>query len=432
MKTRRGAWLSGGSVAMGLLAVLSLGATVRVAQRALAEASDVIVRGEEDALVSAVLSDIAHEEAPPTRALLEQELVAHEGQGLRYLAILERDGSPQVEAGESRMRDVPLRPGQSLVVERRARVAAPLMPRRRPPPLAPARDREPGAARRFDRPGPAPLLVVELEPPVIEKLRADMTRIAVVAAIAGSVLLAFALAWSRSASRLALVEQRAAREQRLVALGSMSSVMAHELRNPLASLKGHAQLLVEDLPDDRQRAKAERVVAEAERLELLTTSLLDFVRDGPIERIPVTPGELVARALEHLDAARVNVDLARAPGTLAVDVARLARAVQNVVVNALEAAAESKVEVSVARDGAEMVVSVRDHGPGIAPGSEAQIFEPFVTTRVRGTGLGLAVARRIAEQHGGTLTGANHPSGGAVFTLRFPDASTPTKASDHA
>jgi signal transduction histidine kinase len=61
----------------------------------------------------------------------------------------------------------------------------------------------------------------------------------------------------------------------------MSSVMAHELRNPLASLKGHAQLLVEDLTNEKQHAKGERIVFEAERLEQLTTSLLDFVRDGP-------------------------------------------------------------------------------------------------------------------------------------------------------
>jgi two-component system sensor histidine kinase HydH len=66
-----------------------------------------------------------------------------------------------------------------------------------------------------------------------------------------------------------------------------------------------------------------------------------------------------------------------------------------------------------------VLIEVRDHGPGIPSGAEAQIFEPFFTTRVRGTGLGLAVARRIAEQHAGSLTGENHPDGGALFRLRF-------------
>ena len=98
--------------------------------------------------------------------------------------------------------------------------------------------------------------MLELEPPAIEKLRGDLARISVVAAVAGVVLLAFAFAWSRSAARLRAVERQTAQEQRLVALGSMSSVMAHELRNPLASLKGHAQLLVEDLEEGKNKTKA--------------------------------------------------------------------------------------------------------------------------------------------------------------------------------
>ena len=417
----------GGSLAMAALAVLSLGSTVYVAQHALTDASDVIVRGEGDALVSAIAADLAEEEPPMTAELLERELKAHDAKGLRYLALLDREGHAHVEAGAARMSDAMLRPGESRALEKRVRVAGVLMPPRRwqpvhaPPGAPPAPSaRVPG--QHFDRPGP-PLLVIEFEPPVVEKLRGDLTRISVVAAIAGSVLLAFAIAWSRSANRLAAVEQRAAREQRLVALGSMSSVMAHELRNPLASLKGHAQLLVEDIVDDKQRARAERVVSEAERLEQLTTSLLDFVRDGPIELASVTPAELVAQSLEDLPKARVEVELSRAPSSLRIDGVRLARAVHNLVDNALQATPAGKnVELGIEHEGKETRISVRDGGPGLPPGFETQIFEPFITTRVRGTGLGLAVARRIAEQHGGTLTGGNHPSGGAIFELRFPDA----------
>jgi two-component system sensor histidine kinase HydH len=412
---------------MAALAAASLGATVLVAQGALSDASDVIVRGEGDALLSAVAADLAEEGTAPTTTFLERELKAHEAKGLRYIAIVDRGGHVHAEAGAARMSDAVLPPGQSKVLEKRVRVAGPLMPPRRwqqphPPGVHDAPPSGPGP--RFDRPGPGgpPILVVELEPPVIEKLRGDLSRISVVAAIAGSVLLAFAIAWWRSAHRLAAVEQRAGREQRLVALGSMSSVMAHELRNPLASLKGHAQLLVEDLEDDKQRKKAERVVSEAERLEQLTTSLLDFVRDGPIELTPVTPAQLVEHALEHLAKERVKVELSKAPKALRIDGVRLARAVHNVIENALQATfAEESVELRIEHAKDETRIEVRDHGPGLTKGSEAQIFEPFITTRVRGTGLGLAVARRIAEQHGGTLTGENHPAGGALFRLSFPD-----------
>lgn len=412
------AWVGGGSIVMAALAVLSLGTTVFIAQRALSEASDVVVRGEGDSLVSAVVSDLAEDGNPPTSALLERELKAQEPAGLRYVALVDRDGKAMAEAGTAQMADSVLHPGESMVLGRRVRLMSHLFPPRHGAPPKPRADRPPG---------PPPLLVVEFEPPVIQKLRSDLTRISVVAAVAGTVLLAFAIAWSRSASRLATIERQAAREQRLVALGSMSSVMAHELRNPLASLKGHAQLLVEDLEEGKNKTKAERVVAEAERLELLTTSLLDFVRDGPIDLASVTPTELVARSLEHLPAERVNVDLSNAPKTLRVDTARLARALQNLVQNALQATPEAeKVDVKIAQSGSDVLIAVRDRGPGIPAGSEAQIFEPFMTTRVRGTGLGLPVARRIAEQHHGTLTGESHTEGGALFQLRFPDAARET------
>jgi two-component system, NtrC family, sensor histidine kinase HydH len=285
-------------------------------------------------------------------------------------------------------------------------------------------------------------VILELEPPVLVKLRGDLTRVSVVAAAAGVVLLAFAMAWSRSARRLQALEDRAIREQRLVVLGSMSSVMAHELRNPIASLKGHAQLLLEDADDagaagaanananggERRRAKIVRVVAEAERLEALTTSLLDFVRDGPLDQSPVETTDLIVQALRDLPRERIAVDLDAAPKTILVDAARIGRALHNLVDNALKAdgASGEQVELKIAREpDGEVIVEVRDRGRGIPPGTEAQIFEPFVTTRVRGTGLGLAIARRIAEQHAGTLTGEDHPTGGAVFRLRLPQQAPP-------
>ncbi len=397
---------------MAALAALALGATVVTSQRALSDASEVVIRGEGDLLLAALASDLADEAVPISRDALERALAAHHDAGLRYVALVDREGRPVVEAGHAEIAAGPQRPGEAKIAGRRARISGMLAPPRRGmrPPVG-------------LRPGPGPsLLVVELEPPVIETLRRDLGRIGVVAAGAVIVLFAFAIAWSRSARRLAELEQRAAREQRLVALGSMSSVMAHELRNPLASLKGHAQLLAEDLEeagDEKRHAKAQRVVSEAERLEQLTTTLLDFVRDGPIERTHVSPSDVVERALMDLRRDRVRVDLSAAPATLEVDANRLARAIHNLVDNALQASPDGEVELTVARDGGDAVVTVRDHGPGIPPGAEAQIFEPFVTTRVRGTGLGLAVARRITEQHGGTLTAANHPSGGAVFTLRL-------------
>ena len=389
---------------MAALSVVSLGATVVAAHSALDDASVMVVRGEGDVILGAVASDLASEEQPPTRAVLERVLEAHESEGLRYLGIVDREGRPMAEAGIATMAGKPIRPGQPAIDGGRARVLGILGPPHRiphghPPPPPP-----------FPPMGPPGHLVAEIEPPMVATLQHGLARIGVVAGIASIVLLAFAVAWSRSARRLAELEARAARDERLVALGGMSSVMAHEIRNPLASLKGHAQLLVEDL-EGKPRAKAQRVVHEAVRLEALTTSLLDFVRDGPIDRRDTEPRELIALALADLDKDRVEVTMGDSK-PLRVDAERLARAIHNLIDNALKADG-GKVEVRV--DG--RVITVRDHGPGIAESDRARIFEPFVTTRTRGTGLGLAVARRIAEQHGGTLEGDNHPDGGAIFTL---------------
>jgi two-component system sensor histidine kinase HydH len=277
-----------------------------------------------------------------------------------------------------------------------------------------------------DIPDPRPHLVVEVEPPILGQLHNDLVGLLLIAAAAALALMAFAFALSVTRARLAKVEQQAERERTLAALGRASSVIAHELRNPLAALKGHAQLLVEDLQEP-SRARAQRVVDGAERLENLTSVLLDYVRDGPLAVQTVTAKELMDRALLELPGGRVRVDLAGAPQSLRLDPERAALALRNLLQNALQASADesARVEVrftSVDTAGHERAaaIEVRDHGPGLAPGTEEKIFEPFVTTKTRGTGLGLFLARRIAEQHRGTLTGETHHEGGAVFRLILP------------
>jgi two-component system sensor histidine kinase HydH len=237
-----------------------------------------------------------------------------------------------------------------------------------------------------------------------------------------------ALALSRTTERLSAVRLQAEQERRLVELGRASAVIAHELRNPLAALKGHAQLLAEDLAEP-SRAKALRVVEGAERLEGLTNVLLDFVRDAPTDIRAITSTALVDRALAPLPKERVRVDLSSAPSTLQVDAERASLALRNLIQNAVQATPDggAPVELRIAGNEHEGVIEVRDHGPGLTPGAEAQIFEPFVTTKTRGTGLGLSIARRIAEQHGGTLTGETHPQGGAVFRLVLPVVSRPER-----
>lgn len=107
-----------------------------------------------------------------------------------------------------------------------------------------------------------------------------------------------------------------------------------------------------------------------------------------------------------------------------MDAARMEQVLINLLANAVQASSEGgAIDAEVAREGDQLVYRVRDRGEGLGALSEAELealFEPFRTERVRGTGLGLAVARRIVEAHGGRITAANHPEGGALFTVRLP------------
>lgn len=231
--------------------------------------------------------------------------------------------------------------------------------------------------------------------------------------------LVFALRLLRE--RASLTEQ-VAQARHLSALGEMSAVLAHEIRNPLASLKGHAQLLEESVAEQPKLApRAARVVREAVRLETLVHQLLVFARSGTIHRRDEDPVALVRAVLASIETTAVDVVTEGAPAVFSLDPEQLARCLENLVRNALEAQGEgARATVTVTTARGALVFRVRDRGPGIPPGQEREIFEPFLTRKVRGTGLGLAIAKRAAELHGGTVRAYNHPDGGAEFCVEIP------------
>jgi two-component system sensor histidine kinase HydH len=202
----------------------------------------------------------------------------------------------------------------------------------------------------------------------------------------------------------------------------MSAVLAHEIRNPLASLKGHAQLLAGRLaPESAERRKADRVVGEAKRLENLVTDLLAFTRSAPISRRPADPARLLRSAVHEVGGDTFAIEDAGAPAEWSLDPDRIRQALTNLLRNAAQASPEgTTIETSVAAANGKLVFTVRDHGDGLRSGDEVRVFEPFYTTRTQGTGLGLAVASRIADMHDGSITASNHPGGGAIFRIEIP------------
>lgn len=320
----------------------------------------------------------------------------------------------------------------------RMRMLAPPVPRGplKPPGAPPAGPPPDGPLSPMDAPpppggmrptptGPAKLIMVEFAPTVSQRLEEGGTQTLAVGALVALMLLGSAGVVWRLSLRAEAAQRARERDRQLATLGEMSAVLAHEIRNPLASLKGHAQLLSEGLDDaPRKKRKADFVIKEAIRLEKLCEDLLSMVRAGKVQRAEADPRQVVQASADAVDAERFALHLDASPKVWPLDAARMQQVLINLMRNATQAAPDGPpTEVTVASRGAALTITVRDHGPGVPPEAAEHIFEPFHTNRVKGgTGLGLAVARRIVEQHDGTLTTHNHPEGGAVFTISLPRA----------
>jgi two-component system sensor histidine kinase HydH len=404
--------------ALLMLAVMALG------WRQTERAADLVLRGEATLLVDRVAREGRQAPRPITAETL-QRIVASEARAGLLLVVAQGSDGEIVASSSPPPEGLPaareIRPGDVLRQGHRAWARSRDLP---PEGQGPREGRPP--RDELEPPGPAPRapgvsLLVHFEPRLVGEIHRS-AQATLAAGVLGAVgLLLLGLLALRLIRRNEESLQRLEQERRLAALGTMSAVVAHELRNPLAALKGHAQLLVEALePFPREKAQAQRVVDGAWRLERLSASLLDLARTGELHREVIAPGELLRTVLAPLDPARMRIDDAHAPAAWSLDPLRFQQVVTNLADNALLAAPGQPVDVRVATQGGRLVVEVRDRGPGVAAEDRERIFEPFVTTRAKGVGLGLAVARQVVALHGGTLSVSDAPGGGACFRVEIP------------
>lgn len=228
--------------------------------------------------------------------------------------------------------------------------------------------------------------------------------------------------------------------ERMAALGAMAGMLAHDFRNPMTVVRGHAEMLLEDgLRLETVRSQAELIVRMVDRLDRMTAEILDFARAGGRvvrRRLPLRQffGDLADDLEKELPGVSIvrTLDLPEeAAGALDED--KIRRAIGNLTSNARDVmGGRGVVHLAVrlappAEEGApeRLLIEVADEGPGVPPEIRATLFEPFVTARKKGgTGLGLAVARRFVEDHGGTIElVADSPAGGptgARFRLLLP------------
>ncbi len=411
-------WILIGTIAfMGAALLL----TVWITYSGVRGASDALVRGRAATLTADLREELRDIGQAPTSEDLQAIVESYGEDGLHYLAVvrhktlLASGGHTSLAPKEVVRRSSSMK--RNKLVTRGDRVQVILRGAR----ARPRRRRNAPKARDL------PTVFIEFEPKEAHALQASSTRSLASGAGAAILLWVTALFLLRWFARQDRERERQEEDRRLASLGEMSAVLAHEIRNPLASLKGNAQILETlvrreepggDAGPSKKLSKAERVVSEAIRLEELVNDLLHFARRGEISRTEVDPAALLRSCAEGIEPGKITVDSKNAPRSWSLDAARIQQVLNNLLQNAVQAS--ELVEASVGGSSGKLHFVVRDHGAGILEGSEESLFEPFHTKKTQGTGLGLAVAKRLVELHGGTISATNAEGGGAEFRVEIP------------
>lgn len=225
------------------------------------------------------------------------------------------------------------------------------------------------------------------------------------------------------------LENQLQRAERDAAVGKMAAGVAHELRNPLSSVKGLALLLKSkfDLDDESAQQTADLLVDEVERLNRSISELLDYARPAKLECSPLMIDDLLSRAvlLVRSDAEAGNVTIVEdyrcGTSTVDGDEDKLIQVVLNLCLNSIQAMKDGgTLTLSSSLQDGWVTIAISDTGAGISPEIKERIFEPYFTTKEEGTGLGLAMSAKIIEDHRGQIEVSSKPDHGTTVILNLP------------
>jgi signal transduction histidine kinase len=240
-----------------------------------------------------------------------------------------------------------------------------------------------------------------------------------------------ATAFEKMIAAIAAARERLLTTERLATIGKMAAHVTHEIRNPLSSISLNLELLQDELPADSHEARAlmKAILAEVDRLTHLTEYYLSFARRRSVQLEVADLHALITDALAFMrrDLERRNIqaefEASDAPVNVAIDESQLKQALFNLIRNAVEAMPDGgKLRVLLQQSEDAVTVHIDDEGSGIAPELADTLFQPFVTNKPNGTGLGLVVTQQVVESLGGEISWEPRGTGGTRFTLQFPRA----------
>lgn len=220
------------------------------------------------------------------------------------------------------------------------------------------------------------------------------------------------------------VETLLRQKETMAQLGQMAAVIAHEVKNPLAGISGAIQVIAKRLPAESQEVQVlNEIRSRVTGLNDSLSSLLAFARPKVPHLRPVNTREIIVKPAMVISNdpkyADVELELEGPDLTVIADPDLLGQALLNLVINAVQAVeGKGTVTVRVGQDARDVTIAVHDRGPGLP--NAGDIFQPFFTTKINGTGLGLAVVKQTAEAHGGTVEARSANGEGTIVTLRLP------------